>query len=167
MHTSVDNFHKGAIYQSSSRGDVKYNKVQIQIIMSPNVKSVIIAYRDFDSFNIFKKDMNIFELMVAKNQHIFEFEVNINDNDPTFIRPIYVLLIPRQASLPIYKHISFFEFNSNFVMLSDSSIILLGDLNRFIPRFIRSSSPKNLKENEKKEYTNLLNTLLEIGYISI
>ena len=73
MHTSVDNFHKGAIYQSSSRGDVKYNKVQIQIIMSPNVKSVIIAYRDFDSFNIFKKDMNIFELMVAKNQHIFEF----------------------------------------------------------------------------------------------
>lgn len=138
-------------------------------MMSANVKSVIIAYRDFDNFNIFKKNLSIFEHLTTKNQYIYDFEININDNRTKYRRAIYVILIPRTSDFPIYKHISVFEFNPIMKVstISKHSIVttLFDSMIPQLPTFIKSVQPKKMNQKEKIEYNKLLGTLVEQEYI--
>ena len=140
--------------------------------MAPNIKRVIIAYRDGDAFTVLKEEFNIFTHTSKMNTLIYELEVNINDSEPVFKRAIYVFLIPRSTDTPTYKHIEFFEFSSvmKLINASNQSIVvqLFGENSQpKLPKFIKKSSPNKMNKYEKLEYQKLLFTLYEQGVIEL
>lgn len=166
LTASRDNFDKGSLYQSSNYAKANYANAIVKILMAPNIKRIIIAYRNGDTFTVLKEEFNIFTHTSKVNTLIYELEVNINDSEPVFRRAIYVFLIPRSTDTPTYKHIEFFEFSSvmKLINASNQSIVvqLFGENSQSqLPKFIKKSSPNKMNKYEKLEYQKLLFTLYE------